>query len=300
MSGAGRRLRRSPWRWRPCSAPLWPSRDREGREGEHGDELLHSWFLSSGCELPGIGRRTWAGGSTIRSDPDEINRTSQLIRVWRLADINADKARTGARVGSLSTSCKTSAAPPLIADSSPSSDPTISTSVGATSCAGPRGPSAREQPRCERPERAREHDALRVDQRDRGGDADAEELGDLVQGADRPRIAAARQLGDASAGDVSRCARPGFRARAIASWPARVSRHPRPPQRQSSPSNGRTGMWPISPAKPSEPRKSAPSTITAPPMPTLPYSKSPWRMPRSAPLSSSPSAARLASLPTSD
>ena len=78
-----------------------------------------------------VGMRTWAGGSTIRSDPDEINRTPQLIRdgAWRH---QCDRARTGARVGSLSTLCKTSAAPPLIADSSPSRDPTISTSVGAT------------------------------------------------------------------------------------------------------------------------------------------------------------------------
>ena len=161
--------------------------------------------------------------------------------------------------------CKTSAAPPLIAASSPSCDPTISTHRrGDRRALRHRRARAREQPRRERSERPGQHDAPRVDHRDGRCDADAEDLADLVERArSRRRSPPRARSATSEAGDDVSLRVPWMPTlRAIASWPASVSRQPRPPQRHRSPSKGRTGMWPISPAKPSVPGKIAPSTIT--------------------------------------
>ena len=154
-----------------------------------------------------------------------------------------DRARSGARVGSLSTLCKTSAAPPLIAASSPSSDPTISTTVGATA--------ARWDARRARPEKPLRERAERSGQDDRRGltieTAAAMQMprisADLVEARDHLGVARERALGDEPLRDDVSLRVPWMPARrAIASWPTNVSRHPRPPQRHCSPSNGRTGM----------------------------------------------------------
>ena len=77
------------------------------------------------------------------------------------------------------------------------------------------------------------------------------------------------------------------------------SRQPRLPQPQTAVSWGLTVMWPISPPAPCAPSMTLPFTMTPPPTPVPSVTMTALRQPCAAPIQISPSAATLASLPTS-